>query len=329
MTILQGSDGELRNLLHRQVQVLPVMTIVGMTVVFYLVCLVIRTAWVVHHHDEGAVEILTNRLLIETLRSILLSLTNLLAILITESISEFLYRLAQSKAEHAINLSQHFGLTSLNSSSFLSLSYHLAEFQTILTELAADKAAHLGSIVAGESLRLSTHRHKTIFASQVGNATESTTVVERVLEEELHLRILDALLTEVDDTLKHEVSLLQLVVEEEIILRILHHSTLLVVDSKVGTEHIEAAEHPATARTLLIMNALRRSLDAEMGINRSLIGMIFYQIINIVVSNSIKESLVCSTCMVFLHLLKSRLTDAAPLGLRHHRHGSHQHGSNQ
>ena len=31
--------------------------------------------------------------------------------------------------------------------------------------------------------------------------------------------------------------------------------------------------------------------------------------------------------LVFLHLLESRLTDAATLGLRHQRHGSHHHGS--
>ena len=43
-------------------------------------------------------------------------------------------------------------------------------------------------------------------------------IVERVLEEELHLRVFDALLAQVDDALQHEVSLLQLVVEKEIIL---------------------------------------------------------------------------------------------------------------
>ena len=51
-----------------------------MTVVFYLVGLVIRTAWVVHHHQEGTVQVLAQRLLIETLRSILLRLANLLAV---------------------------------------------------------------------------------------------------------------------------------------------------------------------------------------------------------------------------------------------------------
>ncbi|CUQ29313.1 Uncharacterised protein [Segatella copri] len=76
------------------------------------------------------------------------------------------------------------------------------------------------------------------------------------------------------------------------------------------------------------MNALRRSLDAEMSINRGLVGMILHKVINAVVGNRIEECLVGYTCLlVFLHLLESRLTDAATLGLRHQRHGSHHHGS--
>ena len=42
----------------------------------------------------------------------------------------------------------------------------------------------------------------------------------------------------------------QVVVEEEIVLRELYYSTLLVVDSKVGTEYIEATEHPAAEASL-------------------------------------------------------------------------------
>ena len=330
MTILQGSDGELRNLLHRQVQVLPVMTIVGVAVVLYLVCLVIRTAWVVHHHQEGTVEVLANSLLIETLRSIFLSLAYLLAILVAECIGKLLHRLTQSKAEHVINLGKHLCLTSLDSSRFLALGYHLAELETILAELAADETAHLGSIVAGISLWLSAHWYETVLASQVGNTAESTTVIEWILEEELHLRILQAFLAEVDDTLEHQVSLLQLVVEEEIVLRELYYSTLLVVDSKVGTEYIEATEHPAAAGTLLVMDALRRSLDAEMSIYRSLIGMILHEIIDVVASDSVKQSLVGHTAsLAFFHLLEHSLIDAAILGLRHHREGSHHQGSHK
>ena len=44
-----------------------------------LVCLVVWAAWIVNHHQEGTVEILAYGFLIETLRSILLSLAYLLA----------------------------------------------------------------------------------------------------------------------------------------------------------------------------------------------------------------------------------------------------------
>ena len=148
MTVLQRGDGELGNLLHRQVQILPVMTIVSVAVVLYLVCLVVRTAWVVHHHQEGTVEILAYGFLIETLRSILLSLAYLLTVLVAESIGKFLYRFAESKTQHVINLTEHLVLASLDSCRFLALSHHFAEFQTILAELAAYETAHLGSIVA-------------------------------------------------------------------------------------------------------------------------------------------------------------------------------------
>ena len=124
------------------------MTIVGVAVVLYLVCLVVRTAWIVHHHQEGTVQVLAYGFLIETLRSILLRLANLLAVLVAESIGKFLYRFAESKTQHVINLTEHLVLASLDSCRLLTLSHHLAKFQSIFTQLAADEAAHLGSIVA-------------------------------------------------------------------------------------------------------------------------------------------------------------------------------------
>ena len=148
MTVLQRGNGELGNLLHRQVEILPVVAIVSVAVVLHLVGLVVWTTWVVHHHQEGAVQVLAHCLLIETLRSIFLSLANLLAILVAESIGKFLYRFAESKTQHVINLTEHLVLASLDSCRLLTLSHHLAKFQSIFTQLAADEAAHLGSIVA-------------------------------------------------------------------------------------------------------------------------------------------------------------------------------------
>ena len=43
--------------LHRQVEILPVVAIVSVSVVLHLVGLVVWTTWVVHHHQEGAVPV--------------------------------------------------------------------------------------------------------------------------------------------------------------------------------------------------------------------------------------------------------------------------------
>ena len=178
----------------------------------------VRAARIVHHHEEGAVEVFSYCLLIETLRGILLSLTHLLAVLITESVGKLLHGLTQCKAEHVVYLTEHLLLASLDGSLLLAQGYHLADLQAILTELAAHQTAHLRGIIARISLWLRTHRHQSILGSQVGNTAEGTTIIERILEEELHLRILNALLAQVNDALKHQVGFLQLIVEEEIIL---------------------------------------------------------------------------------------------------------------
>ena len=53
--------------------------------------------------------------------------------------------------------------------------------------------------------------------------------------------------------------------------------------------------------------------------------MILHEIIDVVASDSVKQSLVGHTAgLAFLHLLEHSLIDAAILGLRHHREGSHQ-----
>ena len=247
MSILQGSNGELGDFFHRQVQVLPVMSIISMAVILHLIGLVIRATRVVHHHQESTIQAMSYRLLVEALRSIFLSLAHLLAVLVTEGIGKLLHWFAKCQRQHVIDGSEHLILTSLDGARLLALCHHLAQLQAILTQLAADEFAHLRSVVAGESFRLRTHRSQAILLSQVGNAAESTTIVDRVLEEELHLRVFDRLLSCVDDTLQHEVGFLQLVVEEEIVLRELHYSALLVVLGEIGAQHIEATEHPATS----------------------------------------------------------------------------------
>ena len=87
--------------------------------------------------------------------------------------------------------------------------------------------------------------HESVLRSEVGYAAECAAVVERVLEEELHTHVVDGLL-----------GVVQLVVEEEIVVRILYDEAVSVLTSEVRTEHVEAGEHPASSRTLLVVDVL-------------------------------------------------------------------------
>ena len=140
--VFQRRNSQLLDIIHRQVQVFPVMTVVGMTIILHLVGLVVRTARVVHHHDKRTVQLPTDSLFIERFRGVTLRLCQLFAVLILEGISELLHRLAQGETQHLVNLSQRFSLSLLNISSFLTLSHHLTQLETILTELRFDDSRH-------------------------------------------------------------------------------------------------------------------------------------------------------------------------------------------
>ena len=65
-----------------------------------------------------------------------------------------------------------------------------------------------------------------------------------MVEEELHPLIVDGFLACIDDTLQHQVCLLQLIPEEEIGLgEFQFHGVALGI---VGTQHIQTTEHPTT-----------------------------------------------------------------------------------
>ena len=57
--------------------------------------------------------------------------------------------------------------------------------------------------------------------------------IDRTLEEELHASVVDRLLGIIDNTLEHEVSLLKLVVEEEIVVRELNLQRIAMSLGKV------------------------------------------------------------------------------------------------
>ena len=214
-----------------------------MTIIFHLIGLIIRATRIVHRHDERAVERTTHHLLEEGLWRVFLSRALSLAILILKSIGELLNRCTDGECEHPIDLAQHLGLGFLNILRTLALCHHIAQLESKLTQFGGDDGSGLRCIVG--RIRLWHHlcRHKPVFICQVGYTTESTTIVDRMMEEELHTLVVDGLLACIDDPLKHEVGLFKLIPEEEIGLRELYlHGVAL---GKVGAQHIEAAEHPA------------------------------------------------------------------------------------
>ena len=148
LAVLERSDGEVGDVLHREVEVLPVLSVVDVTVILHLVCLVIRTARVVHHHDECAFEWTANGVVVELLRCELARFADRLAFLVAELVCKFLHRLTHCHGEHAINGAEHLCLAVLDGLLLLSVSHHLAELQTILAELGRDERRNLGCVLS-------------------------------------------------------------------------------------------------------------------------------------------------------------------------------------
>ena len=134
LAVLQRCDGEVGNLVHRQVEILPVVSVVCVAVEVHLVSLVVFAARVVHYHDECAVEsLLAGQFLEERLRSVFLGLQRL-AVLVFESECELCHRLAESEFQHVVDSAEHVGLLCLDSLLGFLLSHHLAQLQSVFAQ---------------------------------------------------------------------------------------------------------------------------------------------------------------------------------------------------
>ena len=118
------------------------MSVVGMTVIFYLEGLIIRTTGVVHHHDKRTVQRTAHRLLVERLRGVFPRLRQLFAVFVLEGIGELLHGFSQRQTEHPVNLGKSLRLCLLDIGSLLTVCYHLTQLQAILTELRLDDSRH-------------------------------------------------------------------------------------------------------------------------------------------------------------------------------------------
>ena len=79
------------------------MSVVGMTVIFHLVRLVIRSAGIVHHHNKGVVKLFTHHFAEEGLRCIVLGLGYSLPVFIAEGISKLCNGFTEGKCKHAVD----------------------------------------------------------------------------------------------------------------------------------------------------------------------------------------------------------------------------------
>ena len=70
----------------------------------------------------------------------------------------------------------------------------------------------------------------------------------------------------VDNGLKEEVALLQLVVEEEVVVRECQLAEVVLLDH-LCTQHVKTCEQPATARLLLVGDALGLHAVREVGVD--------------------------------------------------------------
>ena len=300
-----------------------------MTVVLHLVGLIVVAARVVHHHDEGAVELAAHHLLVEGARGVLARLAYLPSVLVAEGVGELLRGLAHGELQHVVDLAEHAHLGFLERGLLASLLHHLAQLQTILAQLRGDETRDAARVLGGIGLGHHLRGHQAVLVGQVGHAAEGAAVVQRMMEEELHALVVDGLIAVVYDALQHEVGLLKLVVEEEVGLREVHREAVAMTAGKVAAQHVQSAEHPAASRLLLVGDALLGRLDAEMGVDGAGQLRIAGQVVDAVARNGVHQGAVGRReLLFFLNVAEHALADAPFLLLSRCREG-HEHGCQQ
>ena len=290
--ILDGGNGHLLDVVHRKIDVFPVVAVVGMAVVFHLIGLVVRTARVVHRHDERAVDRTAHRGLVELQRGVFPRCANGLALLVGKGEGELLHGLAEGDGEDVVDGAEHLYLALLQGCRFLAVGTHLAQFEAKLPQLRCHNPCHAAGVLCRIGLGLHALGHEPVFLCQVGHAAEGAAIIDGILEEEAHALVVDGLVVGIDDALQHEVGFLKLVVEEEVVVRELHRHRVVVLTGEVGAEHIEPAEHPAASAALLVVYRLACRLIAEVGIDAALVGEILRQVVDGVRRDGVEQRLV-------------------------------------
>ena len=272
------------------------MAVVGVAVIFHFVGLVVFPARVVHRHDEGAVDGSAHGLAVELQRGVGACGAYGIAVLVTEGVGERLEGLTQCEREHGVDGAEHLGLALVDGFIALFVGDHLTQFQSVFTELGGEKLAHARGAFGRVGLRLYLYRHEAVFLGEVSHAAESAAVVDGVMEEELHARVVNGLVGTIDDTLQHEVGLLELVVEEEVIVGEFHRDRVAVTMRIVGAQHVEARVHPAPPALSLVVDRLLGRLDAEVGVGNFGVAVVLGEVVDGVSGHGIADRLVLVGC---------------------------------
>ena len=216
MPVAQRSNGHRGYFVHRQVKILPVMTVVSMPVILYFIGFMIRTSRVVHDHDKRSVKRSTHSSLIKLSGRIGTGRACGLTVLVAKSISKCFYRLTHCHYQHIIDGSKHFCLALYNGIGFLSCRNHTAKLQSKLAQLGRDKARYNLCIVRTVCFRHHAHGHKAILISQIGYSTKGSSIIDGAFKEILYAWIINGFSRIVNHVLKHKVCLFHLIIEEKI-----------------------------------------------------------------------------------------------------------------
>ena len=187
-----------------------------------------------------------------------------------------------------------------------------AEDKAVLAELEGDEVADARGVVGVVGLGHHVGRHEAVLVDEVGYAGELAAVADGVLEEPLHLLVVDGLLVGVDHGLQEEVALLQLVVEEEVGLRELEVGGQVVLADGLVAQHVHAGEHPAAATRLLVGDGLADDAVREMRVKLCCVLVVHGQLGGALVHHDVAQGFVAGAAAeAFLHLLHHLRGDAA------------------
>ena len=211
-----------------------------MAVILDLIDLAVFPRRVVHHHHVVGVEVVPYELLVEALRSVGLGAHELVLGVVAGPL-ELCRRLSETDHEHPVDFLQHAGLQGLEV-----LPFRFPEPEPVFTQLVGKLGAHLGSVVRTVGLGHHLGRDHSVLHHQVGHAGELASVTDRVAEKPVYLTVFEPFVAGVYHSLEEKVGLLQLVVEEQIVLRE-SETAKVVLFYHLCPEDVQSGEKPAAA----------------------------------------------------------------------------------